>query len=425
MAKNYYEKDAQRQKRNKKEKKNSFAKGVLLFIALVVIAVSTFFITIKIAKPDFDFNQFVPQKVVDAVKNPQAFIDEKIWGITTTQAPTTTQPTTTTTTTKPVMDYIEDSDFKFKTSVQGSQIGNLLNGGLVGTDMSYIYYYVKGEGIYRFAPSTESYALYFGITNKISCINLRGDYIYYVNNKDDGLYKLQKGASKPVKIADDVGFAYVYDTMVYYVTTDGKVCVMDCKDLVPVTSYYANGDDVKFVGISLSRIFFTVTDFRGNVEYLSINYYGHNKPYKFRADTDETRIKKMHLENGYLYYYLLQDDGEYDLVRQKFGSDRVVTLVENTSTNDYPIVDSNRLYYSVLDNGAYKLKELNMNSNAKKAMLSVKGVSSDNSLSFYQGGEYQFIIGEKSENSGYIYKASSIYTSSTNAMELKNGKWRY
>lgn len=426
MAKNYYENDAERQNRNKKVKKNSFGKGLLLFIALVVIAAATFVITVKAVKPNFDFSQLVPQQVMDVIHNPQAFIDEKIWGVTTTEAPTTTEtPTTTQPTTKLVMDYIEDSDFKFNTAIQGSQMGTLLNGGLVGTDMSYCYYYVRGEGIYRLNPITEDYALYFGISSKISCINLRGEYIYYVNNKDEGLYRLQKGTSKPEKIADDVEFAYVYASTIYFTTTTGKICVMDSKELIPVTSYYAGGDEVKFVGVSLSRVFFTVTDYDGNVEYLSVDYYGHTKPYKFRADTDENEIRKLQLENGYFYYYKLKNNGKYDLVRQKVGSERVVTLIKNASTKNYPEIDLNRLYYSTLENSVYKMKELNMNSNDEKTMLSVGGVSSDNSLCFFLGGEYQFIIGEKSEKNGVMYKASSIYTSSTNAMEMINGKWRY
>lgn len=426
MSKNYYENDAKRQKRKKKTKKNSAGKVILLIIALVVISLASFVVTLKIAKPDYDFSQLVPQKVMDVVENPRAFIDEKIWNITTTEAQTTTEATTLpTTTTKPMMDYIEDSDFKFKTSVQGSQVGNLLNGGLVGTDSSYIYYYVKGSGIYRFGPSSESYALYYGIADSISSINLRGDYIYYVNNKDSGLYKLKKGTSNPTKIADGANFAYVYDSTVYFTTTTGKICVMDAKNLVPVTAYYANGNDLHFVGISLSRVFFTVTDFSGNVEYLSVDTYGHTKPYRFREDTNKDEIRKMQLENGFFYYYLKQGSGEYNLVRQKFGSSKIVTLAENVSTNNYAEVDSNRVYYSIMNNGSYLLKELNMNSNARKTMLSANNVKSDNSLSFFLGGEYQFIIGEKGENEGTIYKASSIYTSSTNAMELQNGKWRY
>lgn len=426
MSTNYYDKDAERQKR--KGKKNSFGKIILWIITFIIVAFLAFVITIKIAKPSFDFSLIFPEPISSAIEDPQAFIDDKVWGIKkTTEAPepTTEAPLVLEPTTMPMMDYIEDSDFKFNTSIQGSQMGTLLNGGLVGTDLRYAYYYIKGEGIHRFLPTTESYALYFGITDKISCINLRGDYIYYVNNKDDGLYKLQKGSSKPKKLADDVEFAYVYASTIYFVTTTGKVCVMDANELIPVTAYYANGDDVKFVGISLTRVFFTVTDYDGTVQYLTVDNYGHSKPYKFREDTDKKEIKKLQLENGFFYYYQRKDDGKYDLVRQKYGSDKIVTLIKNASTLNYPEVDLNRLYFSSFNDGVYRMRELNMNSGAKKTMLTVKNVKKDNSLSFYLGGEYQFIIGEKSENDGHIYKASSIFTSSTNAMQYKNGKWRY
>lgn len=417
-------------KKNEQKKtksKNSFGKGLLWFIAIVVIALGVFVLTIKIANPSFDFKTLVPVSVQDVFGKAQEFIDEKIWSKETTEPTTepTSPPPTTEPTTMPMMDYIEDSDFKFKTSVQGNQMGNLLNGGLVSTDMSYIYYYVQGEGIYRFVPSTEQYGLYFGIKDKISCINLRGDFIYYVNNKDDCLYKLQKNTNKPKKVAEDVAFAYVYDSFVYFTTTTGKVCIMDVGELIPVTAYYANGDDVQLVGVSLSRIFFTVTDFQGNVDYLTVDYYGHRKPSKFRESTDEDEIKKLHIENGFIYYYEQGSNGSYDLIRQKYGSEQKITLVKNAYTENYPAVDLNRLYFSQLKNGKYSLVEMNMNSGDKKVMLSVNNVKGDNTLSFYLGGEYNYIIGKRDENADTLYKASCIYTSSTNAMELKNGKWRY
>lgn len=399
---------------------------MLMAFSFLVVAVAVFVLTVKIANPSFDFQTLIPVGVQDFVNQAQDFFDEKILSKETTTKPTDVKQESTTAepTTIPMLDYIEDSDFKFKTSVQGSQIGNLLNGGLASTDMSYVYYYVNGKGIYRFSPSTEQYGLYYGMTDRISCINLRGDYIYYVNNKDNCLYKLQKGTSKPKKLAEEVSFAYVYDSTVFYTTTTGKICVMDVKEQIPVTAYYAGGDDVRFVGISLSRIFFTVTDFQGNVDYLSVDYYGHSKPSKFRESTNENEIKNIQLENGFLYYYQQSGNGEYDLVRQKFGSDKIITLVSNASTNNFCAVDSNRLYYSSLENGKYSLVELNMNSNDRKTMLSVNA-KGDNELSFYLGGEYNFIIGKANEGGNIICKASSIYTSSTNVMELKNNKWRY
>ncbi len=68
------------------------------------------------------------------------------------------------------------------------------------------------------------------------------------------------------------------------------------------------------------------------------------------------------------------------------------------------------------------MKELNMNNEKKKAMvksdaLGNEGITQD--ISFFHGGEYDFIIGKGN------YKASSNLTSSTNVMTFKDGKWNY
>lgn len=426
---NYFEEDADKNQPKVKKKKINHGKNFLIFIGIVAIALGAFVGTIKIVNPNYDFSQLIPAEIVEKV-NPKAvfaFLDEKIMGVTTTTEPytQTTETTTRVTTTMQMMDYFDSSEFALKTEVQGSQIGTLLNGGLVGTDMSFIYHYVEGVGIYRLVPSTEDFALYYGIRDKISCINLRGDYIYYVNNKNNTLCKAQKGKTEAKVIANDVDFAFVYDDKVYFTTTTGKICTMDVKALIPVTAYYAGEHDVKFVGVSLNRVFFTVTNPSDEVKYLTVDNFGHSRVAEFRPRSKAREIKKLQLENGFFYYYQLQEDETYNLCRQKYGSDKVVTLVKNVDPIDYVEVNANRLYYSTLKDGKYLVRELNMNTGDDKVMLGVTNVEDDNSLSFYLGGEYNFIIGEKSKNGVKSYCASSIYTSSTNAMKFNNGKWRY
>lgn len=138
---------------------------------------------------------------------------------------------------------------------------------------------------------------------------------------------------------------------------------------------YTAGADKKLalVGISLTDVYFTETDnLTGEVEYLTVGQTGGNSTH-FRAATEKDEVRSMALENGYFYYYQRRSGDKYDLVRQKFGSQKTVTLLEHVRSTDYPVVYGNRLYYTDYKSGAAQAMELNMNSGAKKVMLTASG----------------------------------------------------
>lgn len=405
--------DRERVKRNKNKKGKSFFKGILLAIALIVIALAVFVATIKIARPDFDFSTIVPKKVA-------VFVDEEILGNTTTA---TTAPTTTTTTTQKYVKYLEFEEFNFETSKQGNYLGNLLNGGKVGTDMTYIYHIADGKGIYRFVPYSEGYTCCYKTSDKLSCLNLRGDYLYFVNENDHVLYRLKKNSSNAEKIADDVKFVYVYDNSIYYVTNLNALYIMDSTELIPNMIYSADMGELRFVGISLERVFFEIEYDNNIIEFFTVDNAG-KRADQFRPSQSTDELKSLQIENGFLYFYEKQDDESYNLIRQKFGSEKTVTLLENVSTTDFVIVDSNKVFYSDFSDNKFRMKELNMNTNSKKTMLSIKDAGDENELTFQHGGEYDYIIGQK-ENGDKVYSSSSMYTSSGNVMKFKNGSWKY
>lgn len=398
-----------RAKRKKQKQEKKAGKVALLVFSLIVVAVAVFVITIKYINPSFDFSSLLPKSVV-------TIVNEKI----NESAPVeTTETTTQVTTTEPIMDYIEFEDFDFNTSKQGNYLGNLLNGGKIGTDLTYIYYVVDGMGIYRLNPNTEAYALYYGSSDNLGSINLRGDYIYFVNEATSQLMKLQKGKKEAVPVADDVKLAYVYDNDVYFVTYSNYLYTMDVKALEPKALYYSADEQLDFVGISLSRVFFTVTQADGTVNYLTVDNKASEKQSHFRESTTLGEIMSMEIENGFMYYYQLQADGTYTLCRQKFGSQLVVPMVTNALTGQYAVVDSNRLYYPELDDNKLKMRELNMNSGDVKTLLKVSDVDTANLPVIQHGWEYDFIVGNGK------YSASCVYTSSTNVMKLKDGNWSY
>lgn len=414
---NYFEDDAKqvdakRQKRKKQNKGKSVGKIILLLIATIIVLLVLAGVVYKAVNPSFNFMTLIPDelKTVLHIEEEEPAVEE---------LPTEPKPIEI-----PTLDYMTFDNFKFKAEKQGNSVGSLLNGGLVGNDTEYTYHFVSGKGIYRFSSGSETSSKVFDIDDDICCINLRGGYFYYVNKNDDALYRVKRDSQNSTKIADDVNFAYVYDDTVYYTTKQGKLFVMNVDNLVPVLSYYSNGNDLKFVGISLSRVFFTVTSADGMVKYLTIDNYAHNQVAEFRKSTTNDEIKNMVLENGFLYYYQKQADGEYNLCRQKFGSDKVVTLAEKVDASDYVEINSNRLYYSKLNKNKYSMIEINMNSEKKRTIISVSGVDSSNSLSFFFGSDYNFVIGKKAENGKSVYYASNIYTSSTNVMSFNDG-WSY
>ena len=162
-------------------------------------------------------------------------------------------------------------------------------------------------------------------------------------------------------------------------------------------------------------------------EYITVNMSDANDVLNWHDDTNNNDIVNMSLECGFMYYYKKNDDSSYSLCRKKFGSENEVVLVENCSVTDYPVVYSNRLYFSELDGSKFKARELNMNSNEVKTMLSTSDCDSTGSIGIGYGYQYVFLIGSKSENSESVCKASCIYTSSSgdNTLSFNGEKLTY
>ena len=421
MKKDYFEDDVtgrkSKPKKVKKKNKMTFGKFILIIISLAVAALASFIITVKVLVPDYDLKELIPQKAVD-------FIEEDIKGNTTTTEPTTVTTTRPETTTEKMMDYFEHKELKSNDEKAGNQLGNLLNGGLVGTDTSYIYHISQGRGIYRITPSYEGYTRIYKTKHTLSSLNLRGEYIYFVDETKGRLRRLGKGASKPETIAENVRFAYVYDSKVYFITNNNALCVMDLKKLEPRTIYYSEDNELKLVGISKHRVFFTVNK-DGVLDFLTIdNRAREDDASKFRESVSDDECDKFVMENGFLYYIKKNPDknGRYFVVRQKFGSEKIFELKETRTNRCYPITDKNRLFYASIENNQLVMKEFNMNSKRTKIMLRSNELSDsddDDKAQIFHGGEYDFIIGDGN------YKASSNQTSATNVMNFSKGYWSY
>ncbi len=354
-------------------------------------------------------------------------MQENVLGRTTT-APTTQAPTAPPTTEKPTYaDYKDASAFAFDTSKQGSQVGNILNKthGAVTFNGAYIYFAAPGQGIYRFAPTEETTTKVKGVKNAC-CLNIMGDFLYYIDKGSKKLQKLSVSGGDAVTLLPDARRAYGYNDRLFCLTGDSLYTVTAAGDK---TLLYTAGADKKLalVGISLTDVYFTETDnLTGEVEYLTVGQTGGNSTH-FRAATEKDEVRSMALENGYFYYYQRRSEDKYDLVRQKFGSQKTVTLLEHVRSTDYPVVYGNRLYYTDYKSGAARAMELNMNSGAKKVMLTASGADKSGTVAVACGYQYIFLIGKKTESGGSVYRASCIYTSASadNTMDFRSGKWSY
>ncbi len=412
-----------RKKRQRAGRRKQAGKNFLIFLSILILAVAAFLITMKLCDPDFKISSLIPQEKAQQVA---AFVKEDIFKQTTTT--TTTQTTTKPTTTRPKnYDYTSFDEFAFDTSLQGNQLGNLLNKskGAVTYSSSYIYYSIAGRGLYRFEPNSETYTKLVVNNYNFTCLNVLGDYIYMVDTDSHKLKKAQIIGGDTVNLADNISFAYLYNDKIYYVGTDNTVGYISLDGSEKTVLYQAEaGKRVSFSGISLSRVFFTVYDEVAKYyEYITVDINDKSDRRYFMNDTKNDEILNIQLECGYFYYYKKQSDNTYDLCRQKFGSQQVVTLIEECSLTDYPVVYANRLYYSAVKGSVIQAREYNMNSRADKLMVYQSNPNDINSIGVGYGYQYVFLFG----SSQGLYRGSCIYTSSSrdNTIYFENGKWQY
>ena len=253
------ERQKMRKKRQRARKRKRVRKKILLIIAAIIILLVVFIVTVKLVNPDFDIASYLPSgKAQQAVE----MIDFKLFNKTTTS---TTQPTTQKETTtkardikKADYDYDDFSVFAFDTSLQGNQVGNLLNksNGAVTYSSAYIYYSIEGKGIFRFEPNEEKNAKIISGNYNFKYLNVLGDYLYAVDVNTSTLKKFSVSGGDGVNISDNIAFAYLYNDKIYFVGTDNAVGFINLSDNNKTVLYTAPADKtVSFAGISLSRVF--------------------------------------------------------------------------------------------------------------------------------------------------------------------------
>lgn len=411
-----------RLKRQTQRKGKKAAKAFLIAVSVIVLAASAFFITVKICDPDFEIQSIIPQEKVAGVVS---FVKEDIFG-------QTTQPSTTQAPSEPEKyDYTQFSDFAFNTAMQGNQVGNLLNNtkGAVTYSAAYVYYSIEGSGIYRFEPNEETNAEVLADSCNYKYLNILGDYIYFVDTDSNMLKRSSVDGGEIKDVAENISFAYLYNDKIYYIGTDNTVGYISINDFTKKELYSAvTSKRLAFAGISLSRVFFTQHDIvTDEYEYLTVDINRKNDVGSFMNSTKGDEVVNLSMEGGYIYYYAKQTDGTYDLIRKKFGSDKMLTMAEECTFTDYPVVYSNRLYYTQLMGSTLSAVELNMNSMDSKIMVSMNNADNTAVAGVGYGYQYVYIFGRPTVSASMQYRGSCIYTSASdkNTVKFENGRWKY
>ena len=412
------QRDEARKKRNKKKMRGNGGRTALLIIAGIVVILTAFIIADKFAWPDADLLFFLPEGVHQTVN------EQVLGNTTTTTTEAATVTTTAPTTTLPAGHYAPIEDFAFEQKKKGNLLGNILQGGKAWHDSEYIYHIVDCDGIYRFYPGTETFTRIYASPDYLANLNVTDKLLYFTNETDKKLYSIDKNGKSPTVVAENVKTAYIYDNILYYVTYSNLLCKMDLSDGSSQTLYTSQRDEVKLVGISLKRVYFITVDGYGTQRFFTVDNAGSEKPEFFRTVQNVKELLYPVMEDGFLYYYLPNEDGTYNLIRQKFGSEQTVTLVKSAGAANYAVVELNRLFYAHLEGDTYYVKEMNMNDNSKLVRLKADSAAADNSLLLQHGGTYDFIIGYRNDKS-WIYFASCSSTSANRVMYFKDGRWSY
>ncbi len=390
--------------RKRKKKKSKIFPYVMLF--LVVAAVS-FAVAIKLFNPDM---KLFSRESDENVKSPSVVATEATTGDYT---------------------YIPIEEFSNDTERQGNRVGNLLSqaGGRVVNDGTTIFVSVEGEGIFTLNPVTETGST-VSFTASIPSsdfknLNAIDGYIYFTDSLTSVLYRAKSDSSEAEKVADDIGFCYVYDKTIYFVSADkAQIGIISVDDLSKKVLYRAESSSALcFCGISSSRVFFTSTDVSGIVEYLTVNVTDSNDLGIFREKSNPYEIMNLQLEAGFMYFCRASASGGYELCRQKIGSANVVSLADGVSP-EYAVISKDRCYYSYFDSNSLIVRELNMNSSSKKTMLRVDNADVNTSMQY--ASTYIIAIGNLN-TSQKICRATSIYTASNVVMGYNFDEkcWKY
>lgn len=189
----------------------------------------------------------------------------------------------------------------------------------------------------------------------------------YVSLDNSGLYKIKNDDSKRIKLLEPtVSCLNIYGDWIYY-----------------VNDFYASGEEkqrlykIKADGSSKTKL---LTD---KISYLSlwgewlyyINENDNNRLYKMRVDgkgkkkLGNDKISGMIVEDGWIYY---QKSSDKNLYKMRTGGTDVKKLADDAATDSIMVKVENRIYYEAYADGKYTINKVDLDGRNKSSIIQAR-----------------------------------------------------
>lgn len=293
-----------------------------------------------------------------------------------------------------VKEAIDPSETNSFEGVGNSMEALNLGDGLIAEQGDYIYS-ITGRGRFFRTKVGEKSATRF-LVNEMqegydySSLNVIGDWIYYVNESNNALYKVKTDGTNQTKLCDNVrrciaaqGWIYFIssaDHGIYKIKSDGS----QKTELVKGTNSF-----IDYMSIEGDWISFGIIEDNSRPKATAF------------IKTDGTNLKKLDLLNGFVYqgwiYSQVHDEKSKanHLSRQKIDGGNIEQLTNDSITFQYTVHD-NKVYFQKALPSDYYLYELDLDTKAVKGLIKSTSVAGLNYINITD--KYIFLSGAAPES---------------------------
>ncbi len=209
----------------------------------------------------------------------------------------------------------------------GNTSGNISNSGYAAPAGEWSYVSLDNSGLYKIKNDDSQRIKLLEPT--VSCLNIYGDWIYYVNDfyaseeEKQRLYRIKAdGSSKTKLLTDKISYLSLWGEWLYY-----------------------------------------------------INESDNNRPYKMRVDgkgkkkLGNDKISGMIVEDGWIYY---QKSSDKNLYKMRTGGTDVKKLADDAALDSIMVKVENRIYYEAYADGKYTINKVDLDGRNKSSVIQAR-----------------------------------------------------
>ncbi len=209
----------------------------------------------------------------------------------------------------------------------GNTSGNISNSGYAAPAGEWSYVSLDNSGLYKIKNDDSQRIKLLEPT--VSCLNIYGDWIYYVNDyyaseeEKQRLYRVKAdGSSKTKLLTDKISYLSLWGEWLYY-----------------------------------------------------INESDNNRPYKMRVDgkgkkkLSNDKISGMIVEDGWIYY---QKTSDKNLYKMRTGGTDVKILADDAATDSIMVKVENRIYYEAYSDGKNTINKVDLDGRNKSSIIQAR-----------------------------------------------------